>query len=25
VTAGIGLFDGAGVQGDGGFGFAFGL
>ncbi|EAT82897.2 hypothetical protein SNOG_09632 [Parastagonospora nodorum SN15] len=25
VTAGIGLFDGAGMQGDGGFGFGFGL
>jgi hypothetical protein len=25
VTAGIGLFDGAGMQGDGGFGFGFGM
>lgn len=25
VTAGIGLFDGAGMQGDGGFGFGFGI
>jgi hypothetical protein len=25
VTAGIGLFDSAGMQGDGGFGFGFGL
>ncbi|KAH7392262.1 fungal-specific transcription factor domain-containing protein [Phaeosphaeria sp. MPI-PUGE-AT-0046c] len=25
VTAGIGLFDGAGMQGDGGFGFGFGV